>query len=218
MDASQIWRGLKYPLKHGLNLILGVALISPTLAHLAASAEQIPQFNQPPLLVEPTSPSLLTSARQTYPITINLPADAGTAIASIQIRQSDPKQALGFDLSQTTAAQTAVSSRSRLSTSLPIQSMEQVESNQIQINFAQHEQPGNTITILLKPQHLPTGHNHYPLTVSALPVGAETSTELGQQQLETCRSRYDGQGDRRTLFWDLSPEFDPRLRDHPCQR
>jgi len=217
MDSSQVWQGLKYPLKHGLNLILGVALISPTLAHLAASAEQIPQFNQPPLLVEPASPSLLTNARQTYPITINLPTDAGAAIASVQIWQPDPKQALDFDLSQTTAVQTAVQAR-QLSSLIPIQTVEQIDPKLIQINFVQPVQPGTTISILLKPQHVPTGNNHYPLMVSVLPVGSDTSTELGQQQLETCRSRYDGQGDRRRLFWDLPPEFDPRLRDHPCQR
>jgi Protein of unknown function (DUF2808) len=204
-------------------IIVAAALISLPLTQLVqqpagAQSEPSAQFNRLPLLVE-SSPRLLTNARQTYAVRIQLPADAGAALEAVQIRQPEPEQALDFALSQTTAFQnTAFQDTARSDRSIPIQSVEQIDPGQIQITFVQPIQPGTSLTILLKPRHLPTGSNQYPLIVSALPVGADLGSELGQQQIETCRSRYDGESDGRVLFWDLPPEFNPYIRNHPCQR
>ncbi len=223
MQFSQFVSQLRRPLRLTLGtvvlgaVVLGTAWVVPSV-QLPVSAQQINNLQAPlapfqrlPQL-EPTPSSLLTNARQTYPIRLTLPADAGTSLTSVQIRQPNPEQALDFDLNQTAAFQ----GTTRLGESIPIQSVVSIEPNQIQINFAQPVEPGASVTILLKPRHIPTGSNRYPLIVS-VPTGANSSSDLGQQQIETCRSRYDGQGDQRVLFWDLPPEFNPRLQNRPCQ-
>ncbi|MBW4465257.1 MAG: DUF2808 domain-containing protein [Pegethrix bostrychoides GSE-TBD4-15B] len=214
----------------GLSCIGAALLISaqtpPLNAQLNAQSNESPHssapFNHLPILVEPATARQLTSARQTYAIRIKLPADAGAALAAVQIRQPNPEQALSFDLSQTAAFQTtfqaAFQGTTKLGDAVTIQAAEQLEPSQIQISFAQPLQPGTTLTLLLKPRHLPTGRNQYPLIISAVPVGAELGSELGQQQIETCRSRYDPASDGRVLFWDLPPEFNPYIRNRPCQR
>ncbi len=204
--------------RYRFTYIFSGALTSLLLMQVPIDAQvpsQPSQFEQLPILVEPSSQALLTSARQSYAISIQMPVDAGAALASVQIQQPDSAARLNFDLSQTKAFQGTANRNSPI----PIQSVEQVKPDQIQINFAQPIQPGTAVTLLLKPQHLPTGRNQYPVVVSALPVGAAASSlELGQRQIETCRSRYDGASDGRVLFWDLPPEFNPYLRDRPCQR
>lgn len=213
-------------LLRGLSCIGAALLILvqplPLNAQLNPQLNEYPQasaqFDHPPILVEPATARQLTSARQTYAIRIKLPANAEAALASVQIRQPNPEQALSFDLSQTAAFQTALQGETKLGDAVTIQAAEQLEPSQIQISFAQPLQPGTTLTLLLLPRHLPTGRNQYPLIISAVPAGAELGSELGQQQIETCRSRYDNAGDGRVLFWDLPPEFNPYIRNRPCQR
>lgn len=172
------------------------------------------QFNQPPVLVE--QPTLeLNSNRRAYTFSIQVPNNAGAAMIGILLEQSDD-ESLDFDLSQTEAFLLGPSANR--AAELDLQSVEQIAPDQIQIRFAEPVNPGTTVTIALEPRHIPRGSNSYQIGVSALPVATNAAEFLGYQQINTCRSRYDEEIDRRVLFWDLPPEFDPRVRNNPCRR
>lgn len=170
------------------------------------------QVDRPLLVEQPTQE--LNNRRETYTFSIRLPDNAGDLMAGVLIEQPDRDQLLDFDLDKTEAFRGTPEQRE----AIDLQSVEQIQPSQIQIRFAEPVNPGTAITIALKPQHVPTGSNTYQIRVSALPVATNTAEFLGYQQVNTCRSRYDNAGDRRVLFWDLPPEFDPRVRNHPCQR
>lgn len=199
----------------GFTAGVGVFLIQTVLAAVASQGlDGQMQFAQPPVLVE--QPTLeLNSNRRAYTFSIRVPNNAGAAMAGVLLEQADD-ESLDFDLGQTEAFLLGPSKNREAK--LDLQSVEQIVPEQIQIRFAEPVTPGTTITIALEPRHIPKGSNSYQIEVSAFPVATHAAAFLGYQQVNTCRSRYDDEGDRRVLFWDLPPEFDPRVRNNPCRR
>lgn len=201
----------------GFTAALSLSLMQSVLVAQMAQARQRlnepMQFDQPPVLVE--QPTLeLNSHRRDYTFSIQVPNNAGAAMAGVLVEQF-ADESLDFDLSQTEAFLDSTKNRTA---ELDLQSVEQIAPNQIQIRFAEPVAPGTTITIALEPRHIPRGSNSYQIGVSAFSVATNAAAFLGYQQVNTCRSRYDEDGDRRVLFWDLPPEFDPRVRNNPCRR
>lgn len=137
------------------------------------------------------------------------------------------------------AVRLAVSSNHASSNSA---SSDATNSDAIQITFAQPIPPGTTFTIGLKPSQTPERRRYeFGVTAIPLaepdpapsPTGEPAQIALGQPEfLGTGEVSFRGQryrdypfwwrtdgllstwseGDRRVLFWDLPPEFDPRLR------
>lgn len=195
------------------------------------------QFAHPPVLLSTrASASPRSQDEGFYYFSIRLPVEAGRPLAAVTI---DPlsRRSIAFDLSQTEAFVGEPTAQE----SLPLASVRLVENGDaVQITFARPIPPGTTLTVGLKPSQTPE-RRRYEFGVTAMPLAdsadltAADSTPaalgqpefLGNGEISFRGERYrdypfwwrnDGLlsswsgGDRRVLFWDLPPEFDPRLR------
>lgn len=207
-----IWTGVAAPL-----LILQATILPVRAIQTQQSATQ----------VEPTSarlaqvPQKLTRRQDRYHVTLTLPSTSAIPLAAVRIEQSgNLEQPLTFDLDKTQAFN---GSSAHLGEEIALQAVTQPEASQIQVTFARPVQPGETITITLKPERLPSSSQTYQFAISAL--SATQAEFLGYQQLSVERDRqypwawnrddvfpFYSETDHRVLFWDLPPEFDSRTR------
>lgn len=213
------WQSVLAGCTAAVSVCLTQAVLVTQIVQARQSLNEQMQFEQPPVLVE--QPTLeLNNNHRSYRFSIQVPNNAGAVMAGVLLEQANG-ESLDFDLDQTEAFLSNLSANRTAELDLrqlDLQSVEQIAPDQIQIRFAEPVDPGTTVTIALEPQHIPRGSNSYQIGVSAFSVATNAAEFLGYQQIKTCRSRYDEDGDRRVLFWDLPPEFDLRVRNNPCRR
>jgi hypothetical protein len=218
---------------------LSVLADPPPSSQLDQSASQ---FVQPPQLLSTSASASQRNQDGFYYFSIQVPEAAGRPLAAVTIDpQSRRAGSITFDLEQTeafvgtpAAQQDALALRSvgRVEDSRVGDSRVE-DSDAVQIVFAQPVQPGTTITVGLKPSQTPE-RRRYEFGVTAIPAASSADVAalgqpafLGNGEVSFRGQRYrdypfwwrnDGllstgsEGDHRVLFWDLPPEFDPRLR------
>lgn len=212
-------------------IALSLPILIQTVAIPAKAAQQsdgFVHFDRPPSLLD-VGAMRGRDRDGIYYFTLNVPADAGEALAGVVIHpqdQSDPERELDFDLDET---EVFLGTSRDPGVELELQTVDQTEApSRIQIVFAQPVNPGTTVTVGLKPSRRPNHKHTYQFGVTAVPAAENSaSVFLGDRQIRFEDNRYReypfwwsrddvfpfyNETDRRVLFWDLPPEFDPRLR------
>ncbi len=212
------------------------ASAQPLLAQVQSVDQPSSQFTNPPVLLSTSASASQRSQDGFYYFSIRLPETAGQSLAAVTIDpQTSRRSDITFDLDQTEAFVGTPDGNQAI---LTLRSVSRVEgSDAVQISFAQPIQPGTTVTVGLKPSQTPE-RRRYEFGVTAIPTASPSNSDpaasalgqpefLGNGEVSFRGQRYrdypfwwrnDGllstwsEGDHRVLFWDLPPEFDPRLR------
>jgi len=104
-----------------------------------------------------------------YYFTVNLPEQAGVGLGGLVIRQiRGVDTSFGFDAARTRAF---VGLPRREGAAVPVEATFDADARRFQIRFPEPPQPGQTVTVALRPWHNPSQADSYMFGVQALPAG-----------------------------------------------
>ncbi|OKH22373.1 hypothetical protein NIES593_12930 [Hydrococcus rivularis NIES-593] len=169
-------------------LILGTLISIPPL-NLPASAYELSTgqtvFFKSPRLIRAAASQNAPGAASTYQFTIEVPKNAGEALAAVTITHKPSPERIKFDVSQSKAfigdsfaggPQLALSS---------IGGSDPSEENSVTIAFDEPVEPGTTVTVSLRALRNPDRGGNYQFGVTAYPVGENSlGLYLGTARLQ----------------------------------
>ena len=121
----------------------------------------------------------------TYYFTVKVPSDAGEPLQRITINQHSGFDMIHFDLKDSFA----ISKSNGKKEKLPLQITEKPKSKTVSVTFDPAVEPGNTITIALKPVRNPSAEGVYLFGVTAFPKGEKSHGQfLGYGRLHFYRN------------------------------
>ena len=138
-------------------------------------SEAVERFNgqrafegSPRLIRTATRFSNRNSAAATYQFTIEVPDNAGEALKAVRISQIDGLETVMFNNQKNRASE----GKNMAGASLPLASVGgQSQDGEITVVFATPIEPGNTVTIAVKPKLNPSSDGIYLFGLTAYPTG-----------------------------------------------
>lgn len=179
-----------------LTSIIGTTLALVTTINVAASAVQLRDgkvyFVQPPRLINATTTFKDVNVwGATYYFTLDLPANAGEALAVVTINQKEGAERIRFKLKDTIAF---AGTRDCKGQQLTLGEVTQQRSSRtVSVIFNPPVTPGKTITIGLRPVRNPMLSGVYLFGLTAFPQGEKTHGQfLGFGRLQFYGDRLFG--------------------------
>ncbi|MBD2441110.1 DUF2808 domain-containing protein [Nostoc sp. FACHB-110] len=182
---------MKYFSSFVSTLLIGAGIFS--LPQLAANAVTLGSgaiaFAQPPRLVSTGTPYNDASApNTTYYFTVEVPSNAGESLQQVTFTQVAGVENIEFNQNETTAF---VGTRDSRGEKLELKSVTSKDQQNFTVNFAQPIQPGQTVTIALRPDRNPANSGVYLFGVKGFPSGEQPVGQfLGVGRLQFYQDTY----------------------------
>jgi hypothetical protein len=104
-----------------------------------------------------------------YYFTVNLPEEAGAALGGLEIQQTRGVDTQFPFMAERTRAFVGLPRRE--GPTIPVQAVFHAASRRVSVHFPEPPQPGQTITVALRPWYNPSQADTYMFAVQALPAG-----------------------------------------------
>ncbi|MDX2217060.1 MAG: DUF2808 domain-containing protein [Oculatellaceae cyanobacterium bins.114] len=141
----------------------------PAIAAQLSNGQQV--FDRAPRVVRVVSNSAqVNQSGDTYRLVISVPEDAGAPLQAIRITQRADQEAIAFQPNETRIF--AMNPRTEIS-QMNLGGTEP-EPGEVMVVLEQPVQPGQTVTLYLKPERNPSQDGIYSLGVTAYPVGEDS--------------------------------------------